>query len=76
MKYVCGGKWNDRATPYYSKSKVFKLPDLILLEIAIFVFKFKNQKVLSTFNNFFTPLDNIHVKNRSKTANKYFSPFF
>ena len=77
IKHISGGKWSDRATPYYSKLKLRKLPDLTQSETAIFVFNFKNQKLASIFNNFFMPLYNTHVKNtRSKAANKYFSPFF
>ena len=63
IKNVCGGKWSDRTIPYYSKLKVLKLQDLIQLE-TIFVFKFENQKLPSTFNNFFTSLNsNLEIQN-------------
>ena len=31
VKIVVGAKWRDRATPYFSKFNVLKLPDLLFL---------------------------------------------
>ena len=36
VKIVGNGTWNDRATPYFAKLKIFKLQDLVKLEIAAF----------------------------------------
>ena len=39
IKLVCGGKYSDRATAYYSKLKALKLPGVIQLEISNFCFQ-------------------------------------
>ena len=33
LKIVGNGKWNDRATPYYSNLKILKLHDLVKLRV-------------------------------------------
>ena len=46
----------------YLKLKVLKLDDMLNMEIAKFVFKFKNQLLPDFFNNY-TKLDNVHNYN-------------
>ena len=62
VKIVCKGTWNDRATPYNAKLKILKLQDLVKLETAAFVYNYKSGQIPSTFQNYFTALNNIHVK--------------
>ena len=40
VKLIGGGNYLDRATPYYSKLNILKLPDLYKLETAKFVYRF------------------------------------
>ena len=40
VKLIGGGNYLDRATPYYSKLNILKLPDLYKLEITKFVHRF------------------------------------
>ena len=44
----------------YSKLKVFKLDEMLNMEIAKFMFKFNNQMFSDFFNNYFTNLDHVH----------------
>ena len=62
VKIVGNGTWNDRATPYYAKLKILKLQDLVKLETAAFVYNYKSGQLPPTFQNYFTALNNIHVK--------------
>ena len=62
VKIVGNGTWNDRATPYYAKLKIFKLQDLVKLETAAFVYNYKSGQLPPTFQNYFTAVNNIHVK--------------
>ena len=68
VKILGNGTWNDRATPYYVKLKILKLQDLVKLETAAFVYNYKSEKLPSTFRNYFTALNNIHVKPTRATA--------
>ena len=67
----------DRATPYYAKRKILKLQDLVKLETAAFVYNYKSGQLPSTFRNYFTALNNIHVKTTRATAlHNFFCTFF
>ena len=77
VKIVGNGIWNDRATPYYAKLKILKLQDLVKLETAAFVYNYKSGQLPSTFRNYFTALNNIHVKTtRATSLHNFFVPFF
>ena len=56
VKLIGGVNYLDRATPYYSKLNVLKLPDLHKLEIAKFVHRFMNNTFPQSFSNFFTKI--------------------
>ena len=46
LKIIGGAKWNERASPYYLKFKILKLPDMFKFESAVFKFKFNKQLLL------------------------------
>ena len=75
-KIVGNGTWNDKATPYYAKLKILKLQDLVKLETAAFVYNNKSGQLPSIFRNYFTTLNNIHVKPTRATASHNFFVFF
>ena len=62
VKIVGGGKWNDKATPFYVNLNILELSDLVQLHKAFFVFNFKSNKLPSTFKNYFKAACNIHQK--------------
>ena len=77
VKVEGNGTWNGRATPYYAKLKILKLQDLVKLETAAFVYNYKSGQLPSTFRNYFTALNNIHVKpTRATSSHNFFVPFF
>ena len=45
VKIVGNGRWNDRATPYFTKLKILKLQNLVKLETAAFVYDYKSGKL-------------------------------
>ena len=76
VKIVGNGTWNDRTTPYYAKLKILKLQDLVKLETAAFVYNYKSGQLPSTFRNYFTALNNIHVNpTRATASHNFFVPF-
>ena len=57
----------------YSKLGVLKLDDMIKMELAKFIFKFKNQMLPSSFNNYFINLNQVHKYNtRQKFRNEFY----
>ena len=76
VKIVSNGTWNDRATPYYANLKILKLQDLVKLETAAFAYNHKSGKFPSTFQNYFTALNNIHAKPTRDTSSRNFLYLF
>ena len=71
VKIICGGKWNDRATPFYAKLNILKLDDFIHIEKACFLFKHKSHKLPCIFKNYFKYTSNTHEK-----YTRFFLPFY
>ena len=77
IKVIGGGKWRDRATPFYKKLKIQKIVDVYKLETAIFMYKYSTNKLPAGMNNLFQETSQVHTK-RTRTANQnnYFIPFY
>ena len=73
VKIIGGGRWQERATPYYHKLKILKLQDLFQLELAQFMFKYKSNALPTNLSNLFQSVEKIHSKGtRSITNCNYF----
>ena len=60
----------------YSDCSVLKLEDMIKMEFAKFMFKFNNNILPTSFNNYFLKLDKVHNYNTRQTSrNVYFQSF-
>ena len=76
VKIIGGGNYYDKATPFYSKLKILKLPDLIKFEIALFVHKVKIEAVPSQFSEYLPKVKNLHnIPTRANLNDHYFLPF-
>ena len=60
----------------YSKLGVLKLDDMIKMELAKFIFKFKNQMLPSSFNNYFINLNQVHKYNTWQKFRNEFYQFY
>ena len=56
---IGGGNYLDRATPYYSKLNILKLPDLYKLETAKLVSRFMHNIHPQSFSDFFVKVNEI-----------------
>ena len=65
VKLIGGGNYLDRATPYYSKLNILKLPDLYKLETAKFVYRFMHNTLPLSFSDFFVKVSEISDHSRS-----------
>ena len=77
IKVIGGGKWRDRATPFYKKLKILKIVDIYKLETAIFMYKYRTNKLPAGMNNLFQETSQVHTKcTRTANLNNYFIPFY
>ena len=75
VKIVGGGNYCDRATPFYSKLRILKLVDMVFLEKAIFMFKFKMKMLPDQFSYYFMKTCQVYQKfTRASNHNNYFIP--
>ena len=59
----------------YTRFRVLKLEDMIKMEFAKFIFKYSNDMLPKSFDNYFTKIENVHYHNtRQKYRNEYFQP--
>ena len=65
VKLIGGGNYLDRATPYYSKLNILKLPDLNNLETAKFVYRFMHNTLPQSFSDIFVKASEISGRTRS-----------
>ena len=68
---------NSPTNSLYVKFQTLKLKDMIRLEFAKFIFKFKNNMLPSSFNNYFIDLNKVHKHNtRQKSIGSYYHHSF
>ena len=68
---------NSPTNSMYVKFQTLKLKDMIRLEFAKFIFKFKNNMLPSSFNNYFIDLNKVHKHNtRQKSIGSYYHHSF
>ena len=73
VKIVGGCNYCDRATPFYSKLRTLKLVDMVFLEMALFMFKFKIKILPVQFSNYFMKTYQVYQKfTRASLDNNYF----
>ena len=59
----------ESATPFYVKLKIFKIRDMYLLEPALFMLKFQEKQLPSSFLDYFKLTNAIHAKQRRSSTN-------
>ena len=71
VKIICGGKYMDHATPFYSKLKILKIPELCEHEVAKLVFYHYHQRLPPLLSNLYIKTNLVFQKctRSSSTAN-------
>ena len=63
------------SSPLYKSLEIIKLPDLIKLKVATFMYKYHYHLLLSAFKSYFTSIDEVHnYKTRQATKQSYYLP--
>ena len=72
VKIIGGGKYMDHATPFYSKLKILKIPELYKHEVAKLVFHHYHQRLPPLLSNLYIKTNHVSQKctRSSSTANK------
>ena len=71
VKLIGGVNYLDRATPYYSKLNILKLPDLYKLETAKFVFRFMHNTLPQSFSESFVKASEISSRTTRSSGNRH-----
>jgi len=58
VRYIENAKYNSHTGQIFSKFNILKFPDLVNLNQACFMHKYVNNKLPSSFQNFFVKLNN------------------
>ena len=62
VKIIGGGKYMDHATPFYSKLKILKIPELYKHEVAKLVFHHYHQRLPPLLSNLYIKTNQVSLK--------------
>ena len=75
LRIITFSKFQEPSSPLFNFFSSLKLVDLISLHTLILMYQYHNQLLPSTFDNFFTPVAQIHSYNtRSAARQTYYLP--
>ena len=75
LRIITFSKFQEPSSPLFQFLSILKLVDLISLHMLIFMYHYPNQLFPSTFDNFFTPVAQIHSYNTCSAARQtYYLP--
>ena len=63
----------EHSSPLFKSLKLIKLQDLVKICTAVFMFKFHNSLLPSTFNSFFVPVNEIHNYNTRLSSSQSYA---
>ena len=73
MRVMTFSKFHEHSSPIFKHLKIVKLPDLVFLNIAVFMYKFHNRCLPSVFDNFFTQVNKRHNYNTRSVSNTFYT---
>ena len=73
MRVMTFSKFHEHSSPIFKRLNVVKLPDLVFLTIAVFVYKFHNRRLPSVFDTFFAQVSKRHNYNTSSASNMFYT---
>ena len=73
MRVMTFSKFHEHSSPIFKHFKIVKLPDLVFLDIALFMYKFHNRCLQSVFDTFFTQVNKRHDYNTRSSSNMFYT---
>ena len=75
MRMITFSKYHEHSSPIFKHLNIVKLPDLVFLNIAVFMHKFHNRRLPCVFDTFFFQVNKKHNYNtRSASSLSYTLP--
>ena len=75
MRIITFSRFDEHSTPLFRLLNIVKLSDLVIFYTAVFMFKFHNNSLPSSFDTFFSSVADIHTyKTRSAANQSYYLP--
>lgn len=68
IRHISGSKWRDHTSPLFASLKLLKLPDIVNLSIACFIFRCENSNVPRKFKNLYNHNTQIHDYNTRQSS--------
>ena len=66
-------KFHEQSSPIFKHLNIVKLPDLVFLNIVVFMYKFHNRRLPSVFDTFFTQVNKRHNYNTRSASNTFYT---
>ena len=66
-------KFHEHSSPIFKHLNIVKLPDLVFLNIAVFMYKFHNRRLPSVFDTFFTQVNKRHNYSTRSAWNMFYT---
>ena len=66
-------KFHEHSSPIFKHLNIVKLPDLVFLNTAVFMYKFHNRRLPSVFDTFFTQVNKRHNYNTRSASNTFYT---
>ena len=74
MRVTTFSKFHEHSSPIFKHLNiVIKLPDLVFLYIAVFMYKSHNRRLPSVFDTFFTQVNKRHNCNTRSASNLFYT---
>jgi len=73
MRVMTFSKFYEHSSPIFKHLNIVKLPDLVFLNIAVFMYKCHNRRPPSVFYTFFTQVNKRHYYNTRSASNMFYT---
>ena len=73
MRVMTFSKFHEHSSEIFKHLKIVKLPDLVFLNIAVFMYKFHNRCLPSVVDTFFTQVNKKHNYNTRSASNMFYT---
>ena len=72
IRVLTFSKFREHSSPIFKCLNIVKLPDLVFLNIAVFMYNFHNRRLPSVFDTFFTQVNKRYIYNTRSVWNDLF----
>jgi len=73
MRVMTFSKFHEHSSPILKQLNIDKVPDLVFLNIAVFMYKFHSRRPPSVFDTSFTQVNKRHNYNTRSASNMFYT---